>query len=687
MIDPAIINQMTALTHNFTSGRKIRGQFSHYRVLTEVELDQVIVAPPAVAYVEETNDVYFRHGPEYWFGNIGTAEKGWNDREEDRWVRATYTGKRAIIQATHLSEISSEAFSALFLILIKGPDDYEPGEYGSTYWKAVETLYLMIINTTFIELNTGTCGKEGVQLYDIAEGDICIENGAQFVQERSKLLSENPKRFGYPFNLLATKALTEGTPGLHPFFNTSREEYMSIHPERMGYVVTKQAHSKGATQLRLSVYPKSVPSPTYGTDPKRWVDRITQYPFPYFREGCGAEERQLNSLNIDLEGTDWYLNTFCFIALPETFIPIKVNSVSYSGGDYPYGTKVTVSLDDPYPCPLLVPLGAYCPDPQPYWNMVAPVRSAFSFKPIGIYGDIGQTSITGYINPRSRSGRLGWTSCRTTAGNSLDLYNPAVEGWGGMRGHSPLRGLSEGDKIHMPEDNAMYDVIGVSKNPLENPSSMRLNKDTHLLEDYHVNVYGVSVGPEIEWYPQITDNTVISAWCPWTPPEGDSGGMPIIVKSISNGVATLMAPLPCDLPANTRMNLYSAKDNHMTTYAYYDYHEFCYRLAKYNKIHDDLRDKITDEVLRLQELLRVVDAYYKEAQRLAATEWFRPPYFRLIPLRTFKWSDTFDHYGTTYPEVITNLQAQIREVWTLGQTGLPPILIDEYISILDYKGV
>jgi len=709
-MDSSLVRKLDRLYSAFATERNRQAQYQHFIAYTEQELDQIITEPPAMAYVIETGDLYFLHGPEFWFGIVGTAEKSWNDREPNRWVRITYSGKRAIIQSLDISKVSAQALATLYQMMQTGELEFVPNDYGTSYWSAIENAYKAFINTTFVEINTCTCETVGTKLYDIEEGDVIVEDGAHFVQQRSKNLDEDPIRFKYPFNLLSTKAMVEGTPGLHLHYATTpRPTFMAIHPERMCYAVTSKDHPKGTQTLQVSVYPASVPAPSYGTDPRQWKVTTTTGTHIWQYTGWPTQTWPITSLSINqpalTDPGEWYINKFCFINFPITYAPIKVTSFSYDqpGAQYPDGTKVTFTLEQGYPSPVITALSAFCTDDQPYWDAVAPVRNSFTVRPIGTYGNyINATTFHGYLNPRSKSGRLGssWykddydSHPQISAGQRVDLYNPVSGNWGGMKGHSPLRGLSINDYLRMPEHNNLYKVITVGKNELENPSGVTLNLTTHHLVAPFVNVYGTAIGGNLDHYSNYVldphdvgyrGDIYVMPSCPWTPPAGDTMGIPIIIQKISKGTITLTAPIPCALSKGTRLNIYASKDTNLTLYSYYDYYEYAYKLEKYNKVHFEITNaSISAARNRLNLLYLKAKSYKKIAEQMAGADWYTPPYFVLKSLKSYKWHPDFDHFGDTYPEILGRMQVDLNILSTLNATAIPSVVQTEVLSVLDY---
>lgn len=706
-MDSSLVRKLDRLYSAFAAERNQQAQYQHFIAYTEQELNQIITEPPAMAYVIETGDLYFLHGPEFWFGLVGTAEKGWNDREPNRWIRITYSGKRAIIQSTDISKVSTEALSALSQMMQTGELEFTPNEYGGGYWSAIENAYKAFINTTFVEINTCTCETIGTKLYDIEEGDVIVENGAHFVQQRSKKLDENLTRFKYPFNLLSTKAMIEGTPGLHLHYATSpRPTFMAIHPERMCYVVTSKDHPKGSQTLQVSVYPASVPAPAYGVEPKQWKVNETTTTHVWQYQGWPTKLWPLTNLSVNpptvVDPGEWYVNKFCFINFPITYAPLKVTGFSYDqrGAQFPNGTKVSFTLEQGYPSPVITALSAFCIDDQPYWDAVAPVRNSFTIRPTGTYGGgINATAFNGYIEPRSTSGRLGasWGSGSNPwidAGKYVDLYNPVSGNWGGMKGHSVLRGLSKDDYLRMPEHNNMYKVVTVNKNELENPEGVTFNTTTHYLVLPFTNTYGTEIGGYVEHYPNIVldphavgyrGDLYVLPYCPWTPPAGDTAGLPILIQSISKGTVTLTAPIPCALPKGTRLNIYASQDTDLTLYSYYDYYEYIYKLEKYNKVHYDITNtNVVAAYNRLNALLLKAKNHKKIAEQMAGADWFTPPFFELKTLKSYKWNPDFDYFGDTYPEVLSAIQVRMSALAALNATTIPSVVQTEVMSILDY---
>lgn len=713
-----VVNRLEQITQQYMSERNKSGNFRFLVVTTIADLDQLQLPPPAMAYVKSVGDFYFRHGPEFWFGKTGTQDKAWNDRESDKWIRAPYAGKRAIIQSTHISKLSHAAYNAIFAMILMGPKSFTGSAYGAGYWTAIEQAFIEYLNTTFIELNTGTCETEGSKLYDIEEGDITVEAenliGARFVQERSKLLNDTPTYHKYPFELLGTKSMILGTPGIHLHHTQARTNFMDIHPERMCYIVTAKDHSKGERIIQASVYPSSVPKPTLGSNPRQWIETRTKLheKWPYYPgqwpdpNWPTPQEWDKTAFNITAPTSttpgDWYINHFCFLNIPQTLgrqnlISLKIESITYNNPSmtFPDGALITVELEQEYPSPVLSALSTITFDEQPYWDAVAPVRRGFSFEPITSFGGyINSKTITGYIKPFSTTGRAGDTWPCAIAGQSLDLFDPVNENWGHMKGHSPLRGISKNERVKMPEHDNMYRVTLTNKNRLENPSSIGLNMTTHALVRPLTNIYGEDLGGLLDYYPEITvdpgnpnyrNAMELLVYCPWTPPIDDIAGVPIIIESIKNGRITLMAPLPCNIPANTRLNVYASADTDLTLYAYYDYYEFIHRLAAYNKVTYDITTaKIAQKLAELQAFAVKVNYFKSQAELIAMSIWMSPPYYVLKELRDCLWDSSFTNFGNTYPEVQATLVNRATKLGALLATQLPPIQCVELMSILDY---
>jgi hypothetical protein len=662
--------------------------FAYIEVDDLSELDALRMNPPAMAFVRSIGDFYFLHTPEFWFGEVGTQEKAWVDREDNRWVRAPYSGQRALQVVTRFAHIANEARIALGGIINDGPKNYDGTKYaqfGSNYWGAIWNIYRRIVNAPFVELNEKTCETEGTKLYDVEDGDITLDvtgEGARFIQEQTKKLDDEPlKRFGYDVTLFGSRPLSIIDYCGHP-----RISFMETHPTRCGYVVTARNHVKGESVLTLSVYPPALPTPTYGQNPKRWVEQTDQQRRVQKYDYCRnvTDEWNYHTFSRSISDGDWSINNFCFLNYPVAWAPIRVTGASfnYPGADYPSGTEMTISLEQGCPIPITGNILFTTIDPQPYWWAVAPVREEFTLMPTGVIGGgLGETSLRGYILPRSEKGRCGEACGIVSAGTALDLYDTAEENWGGMKGHSPLRGLSPGDYVHSKTCDTMYRVTKVQKNILENPSSMTLDKTTHHLLPPRPNAYGIMIGEYFEYYPQLCrrEPVYMIPSIGWAEP-----GLPLLIKGLASNRVELMAPIPFDIPANTRMNIQMAADTDFALYQYYDMWEYYYKLTRYNAAKFYITyERINAEMNKLRGLLPKVYAFQDHAIVRAEWAWMLPPYYKLVPLKDMAWDPEFDEYGETYDEVIANIYARLYALESL-KVEAPNIEQTEYMSLLDY---
>lgn len=680
------------------------GNFRAYTVLKESDLINVPATPPALAFVLEEGEFFFLHGPEFWFGNVGTAAKGYNDRERPRWIKAPYSGMRALILASGVATIANEARLALSRIVNAGPYEFNQvyNRYGSSYWIAIENILEIIRNTTFLELNTGTDITDGELLYDVQDGDILLDNEIYCVQERT-IATDSPKRLlGYPIEKAGTIPLQVTTPGIQLQYKEAKTSIAATHSNRIGYAVTSYTVAKGVTSFPVDVFPNSLPKLKLNSEIKVWKD--IQKKHEVTRQGQTWEytTSRFVAPTVNDPG-NWAFEGGTWAALPVDQPYIRVTDISWNnpGEDWPTGAEVTITLAEPCPIPLICGQTIVCREPQPYLSAVAPVKSAFSFDPIGAYGGyMGSTTIQGRIRAQTKGAKLGHAGPAPVPANTkIDLYDPASENWGsgfpesqGLKHHSPARGMKIGDYVRTEDNDTMFRVNRVSKNILENPWSMNLNKTTHPLEPYFVNIYGIYIGGKYWFFPAVDKPRNPLYFAPVLPhPVIPYGKFPMLVEGMEGSVMKMAGPIPIEIPAGTRIDLYPAKDTDNVSYAYYDQWEYMHKLETYNTATFDFtKDVIWKCISSLDDLGQVLQRAKTTAEHRAYGVWMNPPYYKLKTLASLYWDSRLDvliedeanpdKYGEAF-RVYTERRTALLSLYN---TNRPSAMQKEYLSILDY---
>jgi len=673
------------------------GNFRAYTVLQVQDLDNIHIEPPAMAFVLEEGEFYFLHGPEFWFGIAGTHGA---EREDNRWIKAPYSGMRALILASNVATIAAEATAALHVIVDDGPYNFnlDYDKYGSSYWLAIENILEIIRNTTFLELNTGTDVTTGELLYDVEDGDILLDDNLYCVQERNENAPNH--LLGYPIKKIGTQPIRESIPGIQIQDQAERQSVVATHDTRIGYAVTSHAVSQGNYSIPVSVAPNSLPILKLNSDLKQWKDIRETTEVTRSGETWEYTSSNLVAPTKDDPG-NWPFSGGTWAALPIEQPHIKVSDVTWNnpGADWPAGAEVTITLAESCPIPLIYGQTMVCLDSQPYLSAVAPVKSSFSFEPIGDYGGyLNATTIVGRLRPRTKKARLGEIPS-LLANVRVDLYNPATENWGsgfpmsqGLKHHSPARGMRATDYVKMVEEDTMFRVNKVSANTLENPESMYLNKSMRPVEPPFTNIYGIRIGSEYWYWPNVENLRNLLYFTPFISNSTlPSGTYPVLVEGIEGNFLKLAAPLPADLPANTRIDLYPSIDTDVTSYAYYDPWEYMHKLETYNVAEFDLtKAGIWSYIMTLDALSQKLARCKAVAERFAYELWMTPPYCQLKPLAELFWKPEFnvliedESNLDKYSEALRVYNDRRSKLLALYNTYKPSAGQVEYLSILDY---
>ena len=307
----------------------IGGNFRFFEIVTEQDLEEIQIQPPAIAYVRKTGDFYFRHNPRYWFGNM---------EENNRWVRYSYSGKRALFRATHITELSQKCFSILAKMIALGPKgttsaDFKEigGSSGDYYQSAYNTLY-GVWNPLLLEINAKTCQEEnqGVALYDIEEGDIVVEKGIYCIHNQRKNMQTVKRDFGYELKKIGIEPLREGNPGLVIQRARPKIEFTDWHSKPLNYVICRGA-SKGATVLSCATLPDSVAKGKYAGNGKQMIntwDGIS-------RGGTPSAMLRIPT-NTDQPTRPWAWEQEMWLTGPWEYVDIPVTNYSnIAGGTWP----------------------------------------------------------------------------------------------------------------------------------------------------------------------------------------------------------------------------------------------------------------------------------------------------------------------------------------------------------------
>ena len=676
--------------------------WAFFEVASFEDLQDSVASVPAMAYVRELDDYFLLHDATYLGDPSG----------ENVWSRHSDVGSGIGIFQLNVTSTYREVSTWIFFLLAVGANRQDPNTYTEGFEDLVSLDYnaklrylvTYLQDETFRPLTTPKVSRFLTR--KPLDGDIFISNG------EIRCNTEN----------LGIKGLKQGEPGIvirngKPL---TLDSTYGCHNKRLGVIVLAKDAKKGDSSLTCSVLPASLPHTTNNASAKYWVTNYavtkpipTIYPpsspvnpgetRPNFwgpPQTCLVDPRTLEDPAARQEDLPYALEHACWCAAPWEVVNIPVSGISYvAGGSWPDGLTANVSFGEPIPQPIVSTIWLRHSVPSPYRYMPPPDRSAMGHNAGNIGGYLGAQSVP----VRMTTGRFGVTN-----GTEFGLYIKAgskklklirsstylggVSDYG--EGYTGFKGAMANDMAVFENHDTIYRIAEVTIGKDYTPSTFTLASgvgyDMHEVTQIGEGVH-LFIGPKVYWLPTGANTGEYSVpFAAWTLPDGDLGpmfnsrGFPVFLKSVRGKVVTLTTPLSADIPAGTRMPIYSFEDNDCTTLAYKDTEGFILDVELYNLIRDNYGFD------NLQALLDILSQDYQNlmndlqvARLKTAYNWFMPPDY-----------GAYDPYllhtkhGGTFQEAISNCNSRIASVQQLRRIPAPDLEKIEYLSLLNYdRGV
>ncbi len=613
--------------------------FIMFEVATKTDLPDV--APPAVAYVRDEADYYWC----FW--------TGWRKVDNAFPVNAE-------------TEIPTKALYTL------------ANDRSLTYRQILDYHYAWR-NAPLMEVSVPT-------------GKIAFSSGRMYaIQDQSTPV----EWMGRTFQQMGVPILEEGTPGIHIQDRAVRKSLSGFydaetglgayHNEPIGFVVCKGA-IKGATSIECSVTPPSVA--TKVNTPSKQVTLTSVPEDATMPMPCVG--------GVENSNVPWPYTNEMWLTGPWEYVDINLSSVEVHPGGWPEGLTRTLTFADPIPMPVVAGGCGYLGQADMYINPHIP---GFAWQVIGDYGKtIGATSITVRVGVEASEKTLWVHNAGTT---TIELFQPWWMLHGGQRRNSNLRGLANGDYVAFarttkhdpnnptvdpPLDRTLYRVSNVEANPLGNPSRFTITPGLKypLLDESDLPFSQYKTANDCYWIATAAAregqvDPLVFRCTGWTDPYGKRG-VPIFVKEVHGNTIELLCPLPADIPANTKMYMWSAIDNETMTYAYHDPYSYAYNRALVKQ-----KENIQPEVDAWNAYIRSeIDRYQRlRAKAVVAAEkkWFTPPYFENTNL-----NDVLPP-GQTFHDIFETLNAQLIDIEIPRENQAESERDLEYISLLNYRSI
>jgi len=525
---------------------------------------------------------------------------------------------------------------------------------GTMSYDSIIRTYFESMNPLFLEVND----------HDIPSGRVVFDGGKMHcIQDQIKPASW----LGREVKQVGIEVLREGTPGIHLQKDDFRKHFHQWHPEPIGCVVANAA-PKGSTTLTCATCPPSVA--TQVNDPAKSMiyteprdepsDCIRP---PQWYEQPGLPYRYSNEM--------WMTG-------PWQHVDIPLQSASDLGGSWPEGLSRSLTFESPIPIPMWIGTCTFMEENDWFLPFVHP---GFSWVHDGYFMDtVGRST----INARMRVTREEYTGDFHRAGDTkismfrIDRLPP------GSARHSRLRGIAAGDYVAFehdpgkPADRTLYKVTNVDLTPTHNPNTFTI--EPGLRQDMtidHGNVWGFPLSNICYWIPASTKDLTMRVFG-WNDPHGNNG-LPIYIKAVRGRTIELLSPLPADMPANTKMYVWSSVENETMTYAYRDPHSYAYRIA-HQRQRAALLPQMEAHNAALQEEANMWGAYKQAAYKEAEKIWYSPPYS--INSNLNDWFPTGLSPFNTFHDVFKDIERRrIRGIPTERASNV------EYISLLNYRPI
>lgn len=608
-----------------------------YEVATRDDLPEI--APPAVAYVRNEGDYYWR----FW----------------DCW--------RKVDNSFPVNDDPNIPIDSLYALANDSTLTYKEMLKHHYAWRNAP---LMEVTT-----KTGKIAFMGNKMYAIQD------------------LIPSVEWMDQTFDQMGIPILQEGTPGIHLQDRKIRKSLIGFydeetktgayHTEPIGFVICKGA-SKGATSIECSINPPSVATKVH-TPCKQTV--LLDVP-----EGATGPSTCVNG--VEHSNVSWPYTNEMWLTGPWEYIDLTLNTCTQLGSptSWPDAFTCELTFDDPIPMPIIAGDVGFLNPGDWYIN---PARPSISWVTIGDYGKtIGKTAITVRISTAGSENTL-WA--HQSGSTSIRMFEPWHMLPGGQRRNSGIRGLVDGDRVcfakteltdpNFPDrkrnlDRTLYRVYDVDSNPLGNPSKFRIAPGLAepLLDQWELPFSVYSKGNLCYWlaFPQ---KGMTYRCMGWTDPHGDTG-VPIFIKEVKGNTLELLSPLPADIPANTKMYMWSAVDNETMTYAYHDPYTYIY-----NKAFDRQVSAINPQVVAWNDYIwseiRRYENMQAAAMEAAKRIWFTPPFYTNSLISELAGLPEGETFYDIFQELSSKLITLTKPKHEVSESNRDL----EYLSLLNYRSM
>ena len=668
---------------------EILNGWSFFEVATFTELQDTIASVPAMVYVRELDDYFLLHDASYVDGDLTNAPL---------WVKHSDVGSGLGIFKVEANASSVPIASWIFSLLATGMRQVDvnnyPGDFAvlSTLSYSDKLRYLMdyLQDEEFRALGTSRISR--FLNREPLNGDIFISGGEIRCHTDG----------------LGIKVLKEGESGItiqksQPL--TLNVQYNN-HSKRVGVIVLAKGAKKGDSTLTCSFVPSSLPHTKQNSNAKHWVtDYNRPKPVPsawplgdpgYIRppdywsepQTCLVDPRTLPDPANQQNDLPYALEHACWCAAPWSNVQVPVNGIAYhSGGPWPDGLTATVSFAEPIPQPIYSGVGLLFHTDNPYRYMPPPDRSTTAYNAGLLGGYLGQNSLP----VRMYTLRHGQTGNWIYSGDrAFSLYDPTAyaQSWSGFRG------AMQDDMLAFETHETIYRITDVKVAADYKPYRVSISPGAQYEMPYVVPIgdgQHAFIGPNVYWLPTgARSGWWTSYFSAWTLPDDDIGplfnntGFPVFLKRVRGKLVDLVCPLAEDIPAGTRMPIYSFADNDTTTLAFKDVEGFVLEVERYNYVRDDLGSQnLIDLYVQLQQDYADLMLDLEVAHTNTRYNWFMPPnYGAYDPYLTHK------KHGSTFQEAITNCTKRMTTIQMLLRIPEGSFNKIEYLSLLNYdRGV
>ena len=492
--------------------------------------------------------------------------------------------------------------------------------------------------------------------------------------------------FGHAVEKIAVPAMVQGETGIHIQDRQYRKDFFTWHDEPIGFVVVKKDAHKGDTSLKVYTTPESV-----GTKVNQNCKQVTYTePSATFSACVNGPERS---------NKPWKYTNEMWLTGPWPYVDIELHTAEKTGsGDWPEGLNHTLTFVDPIPMPLTHGTCAYYRTNE-WW--LPPVVPGFGWVVLGDYaGTIGKTSIDVRIYTQAGAEYTMFTHER--GATKINLFKPWTMLPSSQRRHSNLRGIAPGDQVIFENDSFRASSLPYGNVPIEDwdlrPFSKQIYTVTEVSETETQNPNWIKISPGLQraLYDAMTDlqNPMalgnLCYWIPaastwrnyqteswklrcfgWTDGHGKTG-VPIYVKNVVGKTLNLLAPLPGDIPAGTKMYMWSAVDNETMTYAYHDPFSYAYNIFLDKRI-DDLQADAAEYNSQLDREYNHYTNLLGKAMEAGKRLWFTPPFYENMNLN--------DYAGIDFQKTFEDIAARRINIERPRSSDI------EYISLLNYRNV